>query len=320
MAVASSGYKAYHSNSPSKNETPSPIRNLPTEIVAEVLTGLDSSSLSSALLAHRLFWETFQGCQRQILREIVTRLIPPQLLPLASVTYEASLIDYSDWNRSRRLLDQLHYLHNNQAPASASSASSPPPWQWPLTRRVTAAMERVHLMVKHFAADFAQRTIPRFSHIFQATRPETCTPSEELRILRAFYRFQLYCNIFGRKALESAREAVCGREYDWESQQLVGQKSDEDVQGELQAFFWVWPPWVNEQLACIFEYLETRLSGFFDEVAAHDVEWGYRRVDWIEPTVAISHRRFLVSTIPFLNCHISISILKAFQADRFTAI
>jgi hypothetical protein len=77
---------------------------------------------------------------------------------------------------------------------------------------------------------------------------------------------------------------------------VIGHKSHEEMRYELQSFLWVWPPWVNEQLACVFEYLKVKLSGFFDEVAAHDVEWGYRRVDWIEPTVAIPHRRFLVST------------------------
>lgn len=69
----------------------------------------------------------------------------------------------------------------------------------------------------------------------------------------------------------------------------------EDMRRELESFFWPWPPWANEQLACVFEYLETVISVFFDDVAAHDVEWGWRKVDWVEPSVAIPHRRFLVS-------------------------
>jgi hypothetical protein len=161
---------------------------------------------------------------------------------------------------------------------------------------MVAAMERVHLMVGYFTADFAQQAIPRFNRIFGTTRPATSSPPEELRILRAFYRFQLYCNIFGRKAIDSARQAdltaPVGEE--WAGQTLP-RKSPGDMRRELEYFFWPWPPWANEQLACVFEYLETVISVFFDDVASHDIEWGWRQVDWVEPGVAIPHRRFLVS-------------------------
>lgn len=286
----------------------SPIYDLATELLAEILACLDSCSLSSAILAHPLFYATFQTFQQQILRETITRLIPPQLLPLAFATYEASSIDYSDRNLIRRL---LHRLSLGQPLASSSSPSLLP---WPLTRRAVAGMERVHRIITDFAADFVRQAIPRFSRIFDAPIPDTCaltlaeelriygapgpktcalTLPEELRILRAFYRFQLYCNIFGRKSMESARKSI--REGDDWQQVMLRAKSDEDMQCELEWFFWPWPPWVNEQLACVFEYLDTKISPFFDEVASHDIEWGWRRVDWVEPAVVIPHRRFLVS-------------------------
>ncbi len=149
-------------------------------------------------------------------------------------------------------------------------------------------------MVQHFAADFPQEAIPRFNRIFETTRPETSiSESEELRILRALYRFQLYCNIFGRKTIDAAKQAPPTME-GWPRQPWPGQSPD-DLDCELELFFWPWPPWANEQLACVFEYLETKISVYFNDVASHDIDWGRRQVNRVEPTVAIPYRQFLVS-------------------------
>ncbi len=282
------GFRGVH-----QHGKPPPIHSLAIEVVAEILAGLDSSSLSSALLAHPLFWSTFQAYQQQILREILRRLIPPQLFPLAFVTYEAASIDYSDWNLIRRLLDRLQA---DQARVFGASPTPSSTWPLTLTRRMVAAMESAHLMVEYFTADFAQQAIPRFCHIFETKIPETRSLSEELRISRAFYRFQLYSNIFGRKSLECARQTTRTiASEDWLVQTLPG-KTREEMRCELESFFWPWPPWANEQLICVFEHLEAVISVFFNEVASHDIEWGWRKVDWIQPSVAIPHRRFLVSS------------------------
>ncbi|KAH6618258.1 hypothetical protein B0J18DRAFT_274918 [Chaetomium sp. MPI-SDFR-AT-0129] len=274
-----------------------PIHGLPTEIVAQILGCLDSRSLLSTILAHPLFHATFQLFQQHVLKEILLRLVPPQLLPLAFATYEAESIDYSDWNRIRRLLDRVH-VGQGQAASSPSPGLRLPPF--PLTHRMVAAIERVHRMVEYFTHDLTRQAIPRFNHIFETIRPATISPSEELRILRAFYRFQLYCNIFGRKAIDSARQAnlTAPESENWEDRwarmELSRNAREKNTRRELKSFFWPWPPWANEQLACVFEYLETVITVFFDDVAAHDVEWGWRKVDWVEPNIAIPHRRFLL--------------------------
>jgi hypothetical protein len=179
-------------------------------------------------------------------------------------------------------------------------------------------------MVQYFTADLAQQAIPRFNSIFETTRPEAyISESEEPRILRAFYRFQLYCNIFGRKTLDAAKQAP--PEISDRLRQPWPGKSPEDVQRELELFFWPWPPWANEQLACVFEYLETNLSVYFNDVASHDIEWGRRQVDWLEPTVAIPHRQFLVRWFicPRFFCTITLSYsskeLSSIRANSPTA-
>jgi hypothetical protein len=97
------------------------------------------------------------------------------------------------------------------------------------------------------------------------------------------YRYLLYCNLF---------------------------RSDTPLDRGLESpitlyFFQKFSPWVNEQLACVHDYFERVLSrgesciGYtipeasiclstngayftaaFDEVAAHDVAWGYQGIVW----------------------------------------
>lgn len=97
-----------HLRSASRDERLPPIHGLAAEVVAQILACLDSGSLLSVILAHPLFHVTFQVFQQHILKGILLRLVPLQLLPLAFATYEAESMDYSDWNRIRRLLDRVN--------------------------------------------------------------------------------------------------------------------------------------------------------------------------------------------------------------------
>ena len=310
-----SGDKLGRSSSSSRDGRLPLIYSLAAEVVAQILAFLDSSSLSSALAAHPLFRVTFQVYEQRILKETLRHLIPPKLLALAFATHDAATVDYSDWNLIKRLLEQLIEAQRDSGPRLSPR---------PLTRRTVTAIERVHLMVQYFTADLSQQAIPRFNSIFETTRPEAyISESEEPRILRAFYRFQLYCNIFGRKTLDAAKQAP--PEISDRLRQPWPGKSPEDVQRELELFFWPWPPWANEQLACVFEYLETNLSVYFNDVASHDIEWGRRQVDWLEPTVAIPHRQFLVRWFicPRFFCTITLSYsskeLSSIRANSPTA-
>ncbi|KAF6800933.1 hypothetical protein CMUS01_15532 [Colletotrichum musicola] len=65
------------------------------------------------------------------------------------------------------------------------------------------------------------------------------TEQEAVRLGRALLRFQLMSNLFYPE----------------------------------KRFFTAFSPWVNEQLSCVYKYLERNVEQAFLEVAAHDVEW-----------------------------------------------
>jgi len=155
----------------------------------------------------------------------------------------------------------LAHLRTDQAPC---------PW----TISKALSISEFHRHVHFFAADFASSAL--------ATTPQAqATPKELCRIQRTLYRFELYCNSVGRSN-------ACEFEY----------FSEEEQRGYFFARF---PPWENEQLACVHDYLFEQLSlrmysclffcGFpmltdaaFNDVAEHDVQWGELRIpyanDW----------------------------------------
>jgi hypothetical protein len=116
-------------------------------------------------------------------------------------------------------------------------------------------MEKTQGMIDFFTSDFASSAIPRFKEIFagteNASRPASYTEQERDRLYRAFYSFELYSRTFARKALDYA---IGGFE-------MVPQTQvDEVLEQILGLFFRPWSPWANEQLACVFQYLDEKVA------------------------------------------------------------
>jgi hypothetical protein len=70
---------------------------------------------------------------------------------------------------------------------------------------------------------------------------------EETRQLRAFYRFQLFCNLFGN-----------GRH-----RKLQFHRLDLDI---LKIFFCLFEPWEAEEIACIYTFVKGRYTQVFREI------------------------------------------------------
>ncbi|KAK3938124.1 hypothetical protein QBC46DRAFT_441437 [Diplogelasinospora grovesii] len=270
------------------------IRRLPVEVVTGVLATLDSTKdLISAIRSHRVFFNGFHSYQQRVLKGIMIHMIPREILPLAIATHEAALlVDIEIWEEIQPLILSLLSIINSTSPESS-------PLYPRVTLQLATALEKTHRMVEYFTNDYVASAIPALNDLFGASKGKNVSAVERCRLYRAFYRFQLYCNIYGRHAIEKTRRAV-RRTHAWHA--ATYRRSDEDTRRELACFFHPWPPWMNEQLACVFEYLETKLSVVFNDVAAHDVEWGWKKIDWVSWTVAVPTRRFmLLHGIPFLH-------------------
>lgn len=121
--------------------------------------------------------------------------------------------------------------------------------QWKLSE--AHVLIELHKNVKFFAKAFVSSALYINPIGMRLTRPEAQpSPAEIHRIQRMFYRFEIYCNLFRRR-----ERYVHNKLYDTYSAE--GRLPLEERQA---IFFDRFPPWENEQLACIRDYIQDRIS------------------------------------------------------------
>ncbi|KAG2411784.1 hypothetical protein HFD88_009340 [Aspergillus terreus] len=83
------------------------------------------------------------------------------------------------------------------------------------------------------------------------------------RIVRTFYRFQIHRHLFRKRDRRRAKNKP-SPDFSWGEQREI--------------WYSDYPVWELEQLACVSEYLFRKIAIPFNEIAAHDVDWGFRGV------------------------------------------
>lgn len=183
--------------------------------------------LSPALLTCRHFYTSFKQ-YREVEPAVLRNQITPALLP-----YSAALLDVSRWpcpparSSVKGLLDTLY---NEPAQLTARASSLPVRTLW--------QMVRVHELVRKFSTMFARET---WSRLLPGDRDNdgivALTPAEDSRFCRAFYRLELFYQLF--------RDKSCGL-------------NDDFVERAQSWFLSRHPPWENEQIGCAHEFLEAK--------------------------------------------------------------
>ncbi|MCJ1249618.1 hypothetical protein MMC30_006844 [Trapelia coarctata] len=219
--------------------------SLPHEIRVAIFSFLpDVSSVKALALTCSLFLHTFGSAESVVLDSVLRAQIDPGLWSLVLTVLDSSSLE--PWSREG-VLRCLTEPDNKRVPRQCTS------WE-------ALALSELQKHVQFFADDFASSALATAS-------PNQASPMEMHRIQRAFYRFELYCNLFrSRKGFREERFSA---------------------QEQRDHFFAKFCPWEIEQLACIHDYLFERLCLPFNEVAEHDIEWGELSIpfanDWDEP-------------------------------------
>lgn len=225
---------------------------MPLHLVSLILSELDNiQSLGSAILSHSLMFAAFNENSKTILTRILVNQIPPNLAAYACITYDAAQDDYRNESRFAkqywRLCDFFDHSETNNHPSTGSHLR----WRLELGNAgpsFASSLSKTHTLVEYFTRRFLDDTLPLVAQDLCKQSPtETKRPSEDeiYRISRAFYRYQLYCI------------RTCDED---NNPNLVGQQDRFQRNYKGHTFFVPFSPWVNEQFACIHDYLEGVLS------------------------------------------------------------
>ncbi|EFW22729.1 conserved hypothetical protein [Coccidioides posadasii str. Silveira] len=204
---------------------------LPTELKQLILAAIpDVMSLRSAALCCWSMYQAFMGAEKLITPQVLTSQLNPELLHYALVAHEAAKYTVP-WTPEtaeafiRRLLSKSN------------------PMLVPKPSRLSEALPIAgfYNLVQHFVDDFVSAM---FSTPFGPANQEqgswALSSSEVNRIEIAFYRFEIYCKLFKG-----------GTDQDPFAGHLPDQK---------EIFHKMFPPWENEQLACVHDYLLERVK------------------------------------------------------------
>ncbi|ROW13753.1 hypothetical protein VPNG_03497 [Cytospora leucostoma] len=263
---------------------PSYFLQMPLHLITLVLVELDCiQSLGSAILSHSSVYAAFKEYPKTVIYRILLKQIPRELRSYAIIAHNTS------WGGHRSPHELRRYIRHALRCTRGLSTDEADLCLWRSLERlhfspaVASSLSKTHMLVEHFTQRYLADTLPIAARdLFRGwekspTNARRPSDDEVYRVRRALYRFQIYCNL------------VCIEHKDKQYRNLV------------RPFFIRWSPWVNEQLACIHDYLEGVLSQAFDEVAAHDILWGASSVDWVSRGRNNTYKQaYLLYGLPFL--------------------
>ena len=193
------------------------LEQLPTELLQDILAWIpDIQSLAAAVLTGPKFYCAFLDAQTQIVKGVLQRQIPTELMHDALAAEASSGQD--TWTREQAIEFLKQYFAREKQPFHYSL-------QWTLSQALPLA--QLYSIIEFFVGSLVSPILARQS----SSRPLSKT--EKCRISCNFYRFQIYCNLF-------------------KNEKEIPIYADHDQQHEYFAHF---APWENEQLACIHDYL-----------------------------------------------------------------
>ncbi|KAJ4177747.1 hypothetical protein NW767_014896 [Fusarium falciforme] len=247
------------------------LESLPLHVISQILEHLGTiQQLGMTVLSHRVFYIAFRDNIHSVAGGILTRQAPEHLLPFAVTLRESEQIKPGDHEAISQFLPRFEAAVLDPAATLASLNK--------LSLSDYADLSRTYAAVESLRRGISKDTI-HLVNKFGIHQSPILSQSESFRLDRAFFRYQIMCNWFCPPDASSQQD---------ELEELV------------EKYFSMFSPWVNEQLVCVYAYLERKVRETFDQLAAHDVEWGEMPIEWDEDANESPYIQWLVSALNFL--------------------
>ena len=201
---------------------------MPVELLQLILTSTDFASLKALILTSSTFYKVFKAAEHLILLKILFNEIRPDVLPDALTVYATTGNTPQNYGLIGKFLPQFE----DQQPL--------PPER--LSTSDILSICKFHKVIRYYTADFASTCLTNVAEQMAHGTSTFLNSGELARIERAFYYFELYCN------LSSKYE---GNESQWKP------KPNSDV---APYFLQRFAPWEVEQLASVNERVYHLLS------------------------------------------------------------
>ncbi|KAI9837644.1 MAG: hypothetical protein M1837_002931 [Sclerophora amabilis] len=228
--------------------------DLPVELRYLILREVSSpKDLHSLIRASSSFYSTFLSRKSSVLCQVLRNSVHPEVLPLALACVHASEIaklikDQHNHSTRQNIIDFLRDHVNPGRPSLGDLRDL----------AVSIPLSRLWLTVDTFISDFGCRSLEAFTDHTSSSFPASDEPFKDLesllsitergRLQRAFFRFELYRRLFYTPRSHRRSLGLF------------------DKLEQYRLFLSFLSPWEIEELACVHQYLVTRLEGVFDRL------------------------------------------------------
>lgn len=232
-----------------------PLEALPPEVRRHLLTMMEFNGLRALVHASPLYHEQYLLDRQWLLVQCVDKL-------LGSVNIEASLVCQSSTagfaqTRTRETITPLleTYRHRQDLPSFSFIEESLPLDDiiWILLFHKSIVVPLANRYSAWALKNLAKKTMINETNSSRLCASGFLSQSEETRIIRALYRLQLWCNLFGIGPHEEINEPFY----------FYSEYSSIDLLTIHASHF---EPWEIEEMHCVYLFSETIYRQIFDQI------------------------------------------------------
>jgi hypothetical protein len=235
-------------------KTQSMLEDLPPELRIRIILSLtDFSSLRSLVLASPSYHATYvQETRQQVLCQLALTQMDHRLHPDAFAALRSTEIFERPETGPNEVIAFIAEYGRTRYRGPVNPA---PKLLMPFD--VTEAINLLHLheSVKLIASDYCAHV--SLSGVPGKAPVDHISEMEKLRLHRAIYRFQIYCNLFGGEQKLLDRRPGKGFERGLVKQAFTA----------IGRFLPSFPPWEVQEIACVWHYLNQRWASILREIS-----------------------------------------------------
>lgn len=244
-----------------QSETSAPEHNtplletFPAEIRRHLLSNLDYEGLKALVHASPVYHQQYLLDRQNLLCACLEATLGSSTTIDACAVYHSSLINSSE-TRTKETITQFLESYRDKL----SYSFSPYSLLKALTLDEVISIVTFHISIirpltQYYTSwtmdNLAKETTDLHSHVYlKDYEPLSLSKIENTRLVRALYRFQLYCNLFGFSQY-------------WYGRQRLWMFSKVDI---LKIFICIYEPWEVEEIACIYAFVREKFSQAFDNI------------------------------------------------------
>lgn len=242
---------------PSK-EVPA-LEKLPPELRRYLLSTVELDSLQSLIEASPIYYQQYKLDREQLLCRSLESTLGSAAVD-AYYVYQSNTVEFSK-HRTPDRIDELLKSYRDRMSQ---------PWCEVLGIKDVVSMIKFYSkIIQPLLRHYKSQALNRLAEETKSPKiNEDLSRTEEIRLMRAFYRYQLCCNIYGLGRGKPFRfdegfrfdEVYCCDDT-WAFH--TGYVTSARLLGD---FFCIFDPWEAEELACITKFVQEKYEAIFDKI------------------------------------------------------